>query len=480
MFRAFVSLSSLFGGVEVLQLDTCLPAKPYAESGPKLLTRKTTRTAWKAIFQVMESGAERVAMLGIPGIGKSRSLALGLWYLLGNERPDWVEPKVIVWEARLGQRVFFFMKDFKGEWKARSMALSQWHPDTCKYLQDENNWYLVDTHEVYKTGAFNAKTVKACSPKWQHYSDFIKHGEAVYVEAWNEEELKEAYPYLHADVQLDVMVKRFRRVGGNLRVLLKSEAYYQKQLEAQRGQAADFKQVKNALLGDLESTRLFTYKSENWTDVRIAVASPGAKEVLATAQYEKFVQYWSGHDPRANYWFEDWAGILLTCSLWSGKTLWPYNISSTSKKLPNTRLDQSFVIPFGFALEEIATEDLFEQQWKEAVQQKSLGKRLLRCPNNYPGIDYLLDFNHGIQVTNAMQHSIAPSFVEKLKYVFAGVPGQDFTLTFLNTGDAKFFKPEKKAELENLMQMTEFHKIHVQAIQVPKSLQKEVDDDPVA
>ena len=468
----------------MLKLERCLPAEPYAESGPKLLTRETTRTAWKAIFQVMESGAERVAMLGIPGIGKSRSLALGLWYLIGNERPDWVpdwvQPKVIVWEARLGQKVFFFMKDFKGEWKARSMALDEWKPSTCKYLQDEKNWYLVDTHEVYKTGAFNAKTVKACSPNRQHYSDFIKHGEAVYVEAWNEEELKEAYPYLHADVQLDVMVKRFRRVGGNLRVLLKSEAYYQKQLEAQRGQAADFKQVKKSLLGDLESTRLFTYKSENGTDVRIAVASPGAKEVLATAQYEKFVQYWSGPDPRANYWFEDWAGILLTCSLWSGKTLWPYNIISTSKKSPNTRLDQPFVIPFGFALEEIATEDLFEQQWKEAVQKKSLGKRLLRPKGYLKGIDYLLDFNHGIQVTNAMQHSIAPSFVEKLKYVFAGVPGQDFTLTFLITGDAKFFKPEKKAELENLMQMTEFHKIHVQAIQVPKSLQKEVDDDPVA
>ena len=124
---------------------------------------------------------------------------------------------------------------------------------------------------------------------------------------------------------------------------------------------------------------------------------------------------------------------------------------------------------------------LVGQDFEEAVQQKSLGKRLLRCPNNYPGIDYLLDFNHGIQVTNAMQHSIAPSFVEKLKYVFASVKEkQDFTLTFLITGDAKFFKPEKKAELENLMQMTKFDKIHVQAIQVPKSLQKEVDDDPVA
>ena len=68
-------------------------------------------------------------MLGIPGIGKSRSLALGLWYLVGNERPewvpDWVQPKVIVWEARRGQKVFFFMKDFKGEWKARSQSLKR-------------------------------------------------------------------------------------------------------------------------------------------------------------------------------------------------------------------------------------------------------------------------------------------------------------------------------------------------------------------
>ena len=322
MFRAFVSLSSLFGGVEVLQLDTCLPAKPYDKSGPKLLTRKTTRTAWKAIFQVMESGAERVAMLGIPGIGKSRSLALGLWYLIGNERPDWVpdwvQPKVIVWEAREGGRVFFFMKVSLGQWKARSMALSQWHPDTCKYLQDEKNWYLVDTYGKQDTLKLAAKTVKACSPDPAHYSNFIKDGEAVYVEAWYELELTVAHPHLDTDVQPEEMLNRFRRVGGNLRVLLGSEAYYQKQLEAQRRQAADFKQVKSALLGDLESTRLFTYKSENGTDVRIAVASPGAKEVLATAQYEKFAQYWSGPDPRANYWFEDWAGILLTCSLWSG------------------------------------------------------------------------------------------------------------------------------------------------------------------
>ena len=464
MFRAFVSLSSLFGGVEVLKLERCLPAEPYDKSGPKLLTRKTTRTAWKAIFQVMEK-EKRVAMLGIPGIGKSRSLALGLWYLIGKERPDWVpdwvQPKVIVWEAREGGRVFFFMKNSNGQWKARSQSLKSWGSGACKYLQDEKNWYLVDTYGKQDTLKLAAKTVKACSPDPAHYSNFIKDGEAVYVEAWYEEELREAYPYLHADVELDVRVKRFRQVGGNLRVLLGSEAYYQKQLEAQRGQAEDFKQVKNALLGDLESTRLFTYKSENGTDSRIVLPSAGAEQVLMETQYAKLMEFCCSRDEKSNYWFEEFAGVFLRSSAWAKETLWPYNIISTSTKSPKTQLPQPFVTPFGYSLEEIATPDLFEQQWREAVQKKSLGKRLLHCPNKYPGIDYLLDFNHGIQVTNAMQHSIAPSFVENLKYVFAGVPGQSFTLTFLIIGDAKRFKPEKKAEVENVMQMTEFHKIHV-------------------
>ena len=488
MFRAFVSLSSLFGGVEVLKLERCLPAKPYAESCPELLTRKTTRTAWKAIFQVIEK-EERVAMLGIPGIGKSRSLALGLWYLIGKERPDWVpdwvQPKVIVWEAREGGRVFFFMKNSNGQWKARSQSLKSWDSGACKYLQDEKNWYLVDTYGKQDTLKLAAKTVKACSPDPEHYSNFIKDGRSVYVEAWNEEELREAYPYLHADVELDVMVKRFQQVGGNLRALLRDQDYYQKQLEAQRTQADDFKQVKNALLGDIDtpekkiSTRLFTYKSENGTDSRIVLSSAGAEQVLIETQYAKLMEFCCSRDEKSNYWFEEFAGVFLRSSAWAKETLKPYSITDTSTKSPNTQLPQPFATPFGYSLEEIATPDLFEQQWKEAVQQKSLGKRLLRCPNNYPGIDYLLDFNHGIQVTNAMQHSIAPRFVEKLKSAFAGVPGQNFTLTFLITGDAKRFKLEKKAELENLMQMTEFHKIHVQAIQVPKSLQKEVDDDPV-
>lgn len=457
-----------------MNLTRCLPAKPYAKSGPKLLSRTTTRTAWEAIFRVMEGGDERVAMLGTPGIGKSRSLALGLWHLIGNECPEWVQPKVIAWEAREGGRVFFFMKE-NDRWKAQSQSLKSWDSGACKYLQDENNWYLVDTYGKEDTLKLAAKTVKACSPDREHYSNFIKDGRSVYVEAWYEEELKAAYDHFNTDVQLKVVLERFQQVGGNLRVLLSHQDYYRKQCEEQKSQAMNFEQVKSALLGDLDaperkmSTRLFTYKSENGTESRIVLSSPGAEQELIKTQYARLMEFCCSRDDKSKYWFEEFAGVFLRSSAWSNKTLRPYNITPRTEN--NTRLAQPFVTPFGFGLEEIATPDLFEQQWQEAVQKKSLGK-LLHCPKGYPGIDYLLDFNHGIQVTNSMEHSIAPTFLDKLRAVFQGVPGQNFTLTFLITGDAKRFNPNQK-QLKEFKEMQEFDNIHVQAVQAPPKLDEE-------
>ena len=88
-------------GVQVFNLTKTLPVEPYAQSGPKLLTRNTTRQAWKATFQLMKGGTKRVAMLGVPGIGKSRNLALGLWHLVTGQQLEGIpQPQAIVFEAR--------------------------------------------------------------------------------------------------------------------------------------------------------------------------------------------------------------------------------------------------------------------------------------------------------------------------------------------------------------------------------------------
>ena len=152
----------------------------------RLLTRNTTRQAWQASFKLMSNGIERVAMLGVPGIGKSRNLALGLWHLVtGKELPSEIlQPEAIVFEARQSSKVFLFTKGQDG-WKAQTQSMRTWDAAACPYLKDCNNWYLVDAFET-RTSTFmlSAKTVLACSPDPEHYSNFVKEGECVFVEAF--------------------------------------------------------------------------------------------------------------------------------------------------------------------------------------------------------------------------------------------------------------------------------------------------------
>ena len=59
-------------GVQVFHLEKSLPVEPYSQSGPKLLTRNTTREAWKASFKLMkENGIKRVAMFGVRALGRA-------------------------------------------------------------------------------------------------------------------------------------------------------------------------------------------------------------------------------------------------------------------------------------------------------------------------------------------------------------------------------------------------------------------------
>ena len=137
-------------GVQVFNLTKTLPVEPYGQSGPALLTRNTTRRAWNATFEIMKGGIKRVAMLGVPGIGKSRNLALGLWHLVTGKLPSEIpQPAAIVFEARQSKTVFLFAKQ-GGEWKAKSLPWSKWAADDCKYLKVAKNWYLVDGFRCFE------------------------------------------------------------------------------------------------------------------------------------------------------------------------------------------------------------------------------------------------------------------------------------------------------------------------------------------
>ena len=227
-------------------------------------------------------------------------------------------------------------------------------------------------------------------------------------------------------------------------------------------------------------TRLFTYRSADGISKKVSVCSPGAAALLVEKHYDKLVQLWC--DPstaRSRYWLEDFVGVLLT-KLWSGKTgLTAFEVTNAANAAAkraqwNYKSVMDLQVKEGLQLLECDTDHIFDARWREAVQRGSLEGRVLHSPENYPGIDYLLEFNHGISVTTSLKRSIAKAFRAKLEEMLGNTgESRSFTLTFLITGDPQTFTP-KADDFKALMEMARkgksFDNVCVQVVQVPKTL----------
>ena len=470
-------------GVQVFHLEKSLPVEPYSQSGPKLLTRNTTREAWKASFKLMkENGIKRVAMLGVPGIGKSRNLALGLWHgVTGRELEGVQQPEAIVFEARQSKTVFLFTKGQDGQWKAESLAMEDWKPSACPYLKNTSNWYLVDAFQADNPIMLAAKTVLACSPERDHYSKFIKDGGCcVFIESWSKSELQVALGQIVASAEMPSRLSRYDQIGGNLRALLSAEADFNKYVKDQKSEAKDWQHLQPAFSGSLDNqgkkllTRLFTYISKDARQYEVDFCCAGAAALVANEHYEKLVELWSKQDEPARYWFQKFVGPLLTFS-WFHKKFAAWTItnegSADRASWRRERCDD-LKIAENLQLLECDSTTIFEDRWQKALEKGTLSQQVLSSPAGYPGIDYLLEFNHGIQVTTAGKHNLALQFREKLKTMFNGTR-HSFTLTFLTTGEPERFAPVG-GDFNALTNMAGpsklFDNVCVQVVQIPKTL----------
>ena len=137
-------------------------------------------------------------------------------------------------EAREGGAVFLFTKGQGGDWKAQRQQWEDWKPSGCPYLQKPKNWYLVDASEQTPTFKLAAKTVIACSPDPGHYSNFVKDGGCVFIEAFRWAEVEACYPQLKTQVDQEDLRQRFQQVGGALRTILASQTGYTRAVQLQR------------------------------------------------------------------------------------------------------------------------------------------------------------------------------------------------------------------------------------------------------
>ena len=355
--------------------------------------------------------------------------------------------------------------------------MQNWSPAGCPYLKDPNNWYLVDASEATTTLKLAAKTVLACSPERDHYSKFIKDGGCcVYIESWSKSELQVARDHLQISVD---MQSRYNKIGGNLRALLSTESDFDKYVKDQQSEAKDWQHLQPAFSGSLDNqgkkllTRLFTYISKDALRYEVDFCCAGAAALVASAHYEKLVELWSKQDEPARYWLQKFAGPLLTFS-WFPKKFAAWTItnkgSADRASWHRVRCKDDLVIAENLHLVECDSTAIFEDRWQEALQKGTPSQQVLSSPAGYPGIDYLLEFNHGIQVTTSPMHNLAKEFRDKLKEMFNGTR-HSFTLTFLITGDPKKFTPAT-GDFNQFMKMSGpvFEKVCVQVVQIPKAL----------
>ena len=323
-----------------------------------------------------------------------------------------------------------------------------------------------------------AKTLIACSPDRNHYSDFVKDGgQCVFVEAFRWTEVEACHSILVTDVEKEKMLRRFQQIGGALRTLLADDAIYEEAVQLQRAEAKDFTTVERAFEGDLRPTRLFTYLSADGISKKVSVCSPGAAAMLVERHYDKLVPLWSdAGNPKSRYGLEDCVGPLLT-TFWPGKQgFTAFEVTNAAQPAGkraqwNRTPVNDFQLKEGLQLLECDTDQIFDDRWRKAVQKGSLEGRVLHSPENYPGIDYLLDFNHGISVTTSLKHDIAKAFREKLVEMFGKISQPcSFTLTFLITGEPHKFTPNR-SDYTALMDMPEklFDNVRVQVVQIPKT-----------
>ena len=250
-----------------------------------------------------------------------------------------------------------------------------------------------------------AKTLIACSPDRNHYSDFVKDGgQCVFVEAFRWTEVEACHSILVTDVEKEKMLRRFQQIGGALRTLLADDAIYEEAVQLQRAEAKDFTTVELAFEGDLSTfeekkmpTKLFTYLSADGISKKVSVCSPGVAAMLVERHYDKLVPLWSdAGNPKSRYGLEDCVGPLLT-TFWPGKQ--GFTACEVTNAAPpaakraqwNRTPVNDFQVKKGLQLE-CDTDQIFDDRWREAVQKASLEGRVLHSPENYPGIDYLLDF----------------------------------------------------------------------------------------
>jgi len=171
--------------------------------------------------------ASRVAVVGSPGMGKSRSSVFLIRRFIDKRRERGMSP-IVVYEHRKEFTVWIFVpKDpdsTASPYEAFSVDLSKFSADEVAALKNRSNLYIVDGDQVGARpmpALLDVYTVFVVSPDPEQISEFVKHSDrTLYFPAWRVADVVAARNYMTMKpFSPETYLTLMRAIGPNPRAL---------------------------------------------------------------------------------------------------------------------------------------------------------------------------------------------------------------------------------------------------------------------
>lgn len=440
-------------GLAVLPLQSTLQGD-MPDNGPKLVMRRCMRElTLEAFKQLKNPRITKVAIIGNPGIGKSRNLDYFLRLLMGGSSPGGrgkagvPQNKVIIFLQHKEEMVWAFVPPGQDKrdgmanncYQAYMIPAGHFTAAGCAALANPDNFCLIDPGRAgeKEPTAVRANTILACSPDRRHYKEWSKSNYiALYASAWTLLELMAARQHMPQENNTSLCEKtlsdRFCNFGGIPRVVFGDNQQVVKFQNVRGQQLRSLKNIEDVLSGlpldhvqDSENipTHLFQYNSKppfTSSELSVAILSVGARDQIFKEHYDLVMRRVCDLRGDIGSWlkFEDFVGWLLVkgaCSLGHGPLELRCERLDDHEWIPETAFildDEGKSLQACDAVVEVLQ---IWQTWKEENQSG-----VLRTPPGFPGIDFLLSPTRGVNASVGMKHSEPPptfytKYLAKLK-----------------------------------------------------------------
>ena len=220
------------GQLQVFEMSSSL-LRDESKSSSNLVIPPGSAALWESVCEyAIGRNAERLAVVGSPGMGKSRSSPYLMLRYVETRRGGGLSP-IIIYEHRKEGKVWMFVPEDPDStscaYSAFRVKIDPFLNTDVAALENEKNLYIVDGDQVGNKGMPNltaAFTIYVVSPDPEQVSEFNKHAARIrYFPAWTEADILAAAKFMTSspltDEEYSLLMKS---LGPNPRALFPQDS----------------------------------------------------------------------------------------------------------------------------------------------------------------------------------------------------------------------------------------------------------------